>query len=171
MKLTDNDKREVELVLIPPPPSPPLTRGAEGGFLKLGLVTNGASLPYNPKLVDRAKALRKNMTPSEKKMWYKVLFNKQFENLRWLRQRPIDNFIVDFYCAELKLIVEIDGDSHEDRTEYDADRTTILEGYGLTVVRFTNCDVLNNIQGVCTHLHNVVEMIKEIFAENKLIIP
>ncbi|MEA2030270.1 MAG: endonuclease domain-containing protein, partial [candidate division Zixibacteria bacterium] len=90
------------------------------------------------------------MTPAEKKIWYEVLRNRQFENLRWLRQRPIDNFIVDFYCAELKLILEIDGDSHftEDNMIYDKERTKILEQYELTLIRFTNKEVMQNLSGV-----------------------
>nr|WP_226577239.1 DUF559 domain-containing protein [Microseira wollei] len=68
-------------------------------------------LPYNPQLVERAKELRKNMTPAEKKLWNNYLRRFQF---RVLRQRPIDNFIVDFYCANLKLVIEIDGEKHPD---------------------------------------------------------
>ncbi|HBE56853.1 MAG TPA: endonuclease, partial [Cyanobacteria bacterium UBA11366] len=66
-------------------------------------------LPYNPALVARAKELRKNMTPAEKKLWYGYLRTFQF---RVLRQRPIDHFIVDFYCPSLKLVIEVDGESH-----------------------------------------------------------
>lgn len=107
-------------------------------------------LPYNKALVPRAKELRKSMTKAERKIWYEVFRNKQFEELRWLRQRPIANFIVDFYCAELKLVVEIDGDSHftQGGRVYDEERTKILEGYGLTVIRFTNEEVLKNLAGV-----------------------
>jgi hypothetical protein len=74
--------------------------------------------------------------------------------LRVLRQRPIDNFIVDFYCASLKLVIEIDGESHftQQGKDYDEERTRILEGYGITVVRFTNVDVLQNFEGVCREL-------------------
>jgi very-short-patch-repair endonuclease len=71
------------------------------------LIDSDFHLPYNPKLVERAKNLRKNMTPAEKKLWYSYLRNFKF---RVLRQKPIDNFIVDFYCAKLKLVIEIDGD-------------------------------------------------------------
>ena len=107
-------------------------------------------LPYNKDRVPRAKELRKSMTKAERKIWGEVFRNKQFEELRWLRQRPIANFIVDFYCAELKLVVEIDGGSHftQARKVYDEERTKILEGYGLTVIRFTNEEVLKNLAGV-----------------------
>jgi very-short-patch-repair endonuclease len=75
-----------------------------------------------------------------------------------LRPRPIDNFIVDFYCAALKLVIEIDGDSHftEQGKQYDAERTAILEGYGLRVIRFTNVEVLQNFEGVCYQLLGLI---------------
>ncbi|TYT72870.1 endonuclease domain-containing protein, partial [Microcystis aeruginosa] len=111
-------------------------------------LTNHHHLPYNTKLVELAKELRKNMTKAERKLWYEYLNNFQY---RVHRQRPIDQFIVDFYCPELKLVIEIDGDSHnrEDAQTYDLERTQILSGYGLTVIRFTNQEVLSNFEGVC----------------------
>ena len=111
-------------------------------------LTNHHHLPYNPKLVERAKELRKNMTKAERKLWYEYLKNFQY---RVHRQRPIDQFIVDFYCPELKLVIEIDGDIHnsEDAQNYDLERTQILSGYGLTVIRFTNQEVLSNFEEVC----------------------
>ncbi len=108
-------------------------------------------LPYNPKLIPIAQELRKNPTPAEKKQWPDFLRNFRF---RVLRQRRIDNFIVDFYCAALMLVIEIDGESHftELGKQKDAERTGILEGYGLKVVRFTNVDVLQGFEGVCREL-------------------
>lgn len=120
-------------------------------------------LPYNQKLVARAKELRKNMTVAEKKLWYDFL---QKFPLRVLRQRPIDNFIVDFYCAKLKLVIEVDGDSHftDEGMKRDSQRTEILEGYGLKVIRFTNDEVLHNFEAVC-------EAIKGFFALSHVEIP
>lgn len=111
-------------------------------------------LPYNPDLVPRAKELRKNMTRAEQKLWFNYLKDFQF---RVHRQRPIDNFIVDFYCAVLKLVIEIDGDSHftEDEKIYDQARTEKFAQYGLRVVRFTNQDVLNNFAAVCQQIQHV----------------
>lgn len=105
-------------------------------------------LPYNPNLVARAKQLRQNPTPAEKKLWRDYLRTFPF---RVLRQRPIDNFIVDFYCAALKLVIEVDGESHftEEGKKYDEQRTKILQGHGLKVVRFTNVEVLERFEGVC----------------------
>ena len=106
-------------------------------------------LPYNKNLVPRAKELRKNMTLAEKKLWYDYLRDFKY---RVHRQRPIDNFIVDFYCPQLKLVIEVDGDSHytENAQECDRQRTEILQGYGLKVIRFNNHDVLDNLAGVVT---------------------
>ncbi|MGB3207663.1 MAG: endonuclease domain-containing protein [Crinalium sp.] len=115
------------------------------------LLKTNFHLPYNPLLVERAKQLRKNLTTAEKKLWNEYLKNLEF---KFLKQRPIDNFIVDFYCAALKLVIEIDGDSHftTEAKEYDEARTKVLEGYGLKVIRFTNDDVLNNLEGVCQQI-------------------
>jgi very-short-patch-repair endonuclease len=108
-------------------------------------------LSYNRKLVPRAKKLRQNMTPAEEKIWYGYLRTFKF---RVLRQRPIDHFIVDFYCPSLKLVIEIDGDSHftAEGQAYDQERTQKLETYGLRVVRFTNQQVFQEFKSVCEQL-------------------
>ncbi len=118
------------------------------------LIDSDFHLPYNPKLVERAKDLRRNMTPAEKKLWYSYL---RYFKFRVLRQKPINNFIVDFYCAKLKLVIEIDGDSHftNDGKDYDQERTQILEGYGLRVMRFTNDEVLKDFAGVCQRIEEI----------------
>jgi very-short-patch-repair endonuclease len=109
-------------------------------------------LPYDRELVPRAKELRKSMTHAEKKIWYGYLRTFKF---RVLRQRPIDHFIVDFYCPSLKLVIEIDGDSHftDEGQAHDEERTQRLESYGLSIVRFTNQQVLREFQNVCEHLN------------------
>ena len=75
-----------------------------------------------------------------------------------MRQRPIDNFIVDFYCAGAKLVIEIDGDSHaaDEASAYDAQRTQVLEGYGLTVARFTNREVFCDFEKVCAQIEKLI---------------
>ena len=112
-------------------------------------------LPYNPKLIEKAKELRKNMTSAEKKLWNNYLRTLK---IRFLRQRPIDNFIVDFYCAKLKLVIEIDGETHftNEAKIYDAQRTLILQGYELKVIRFTNEEVFKNFEGVCEYIENLI---------------
>ncbi len=108
-------------------------------------------LPYNGNLVERAKEMRKNPTPSESKLWREYL--RSFPLKVW-RQKPIDNFIVDFYCPKLKLVIEIDGESHftQEAIVYDHDRTQVLEGYSLRVIRFTNDEVMSCFDGVCERI-------------------
>ncbi|MCG8364923.1 MAG: endonuclease domain-containing protein [Pseudanabaenales cyanobacterium] len=115
------------------------------------LNTTDFHLPYNPKLIARAKELRQNPTPAEKKLWQDYLRTLP---LRILRQRPIDHFIVDFYCAALQLVIEIDGESHftDAGQVYDVERSQVLVGYGLRVIRFTNGEVMNNFEEVCQRI-------------------
>lgn len=105
-------------------------------------------LPYDRSLVERARELRKNMTPAEKKLWYDYLRSFPY---RVLRQRPIAWFIVDFYCPALKWVIEVDGDSHftPEGQRYDQERSRVLESYGLKIIRFTNDQVMNEFEAVC----------------------
>jgi len=102
---------------------------------------------YNPTLIDRAREMRREMTPAEKHLWYDCL---RLQPVRFRRQRPFGPFILDFFSPAIKLVVEVDGDSHciEKGTMYDMGRTSYLVGLGLTVLRFTNREVLDNLQGV-----------------------
>ena len=109
-------------------------------------------IPYNRRLIEVARENRKNPTQAEKKIWFKILKNKQFENYKFLRQKPLDNFIADFYCAELMLVIEIDGDSHTRQKEYDILRSEKLKEYGIKVIRYTNDDIISNIEGVSQDL-------------------
>jgi very-short-patch-repair endonuclease len=112
-------------------------------------------LPYNPALIPRAKELRKNMTPAERKLWHQYLRTFQF---KVYRQRPIDYFIVDFYCPSLKLVIEVDGESHytDEGKDYDQERTQRLEGYGIKVARYTNQQVLNEFEDVCDEIQRMI---------------
>ncbi len=114
------------------------------------------SLDYNKKNIDFAKNLRKNATPQENHLWYDFL--SKYE-VRFQRQKAIDNFIADFYCHKAKLIIEIDGSQHytEEGTQKDEFRTEILEGYNLMVIRFTNRQINANFTGVCEYIDKVVK--------------
>lgn len=103
---------------------------------------------YDKKLKSRADELRKNMTQQEWNLWYFYLRNHR---LKWYRQRIIDRFIVDFYCHTAKLVIEIDGGQHytEQGIVYDTERTQVLQGYGLKVLRYTNQELVDNFQEVC----------------------
>ncbi|WP_277270663.1 endonuclease domain-containing protein [Phascolarctobacterium succinatutens] len=103
---------------------------------------------YDKKLKSRADELRKNMTQQEWNLWYFYLRNHR---LKWYRQRIIDRFIVDFYCHAAKLVIEIDGKQHytEQGIVYDTERTQVLQGYGLKVLRYTNQQLVDNFQEIC----------------------
>jgi very-short-patch-repair endonuclease len=100
-------------------------------------------------IIRRARILRKTMTKAEIKLW-QHLQKKQFNELRFRRQHPINRFIVDFYCHALKLVIEIDGDIHQEviQKERDENRTYEIEQFGLKVIRFQNNMVMTNIEGV-----------------------
>jgi very-short-patch-repair endonuclease len=114
-------------------------------------------IPYKRKLTELARQNRNNPSSAEKKVWYEVLSRKQFEGYKFTRQKPIDHFIIDFYCSKLQLVIEIDGDSHAENAEYDKARTKVLNQYGLKVLRYTNRDVMNNIEGVYQDLIQIVK--------------
>ncbi len=97
----------------------------------------------------RKRQLRKNSTPCEKLFW-KAVRNKQLYGFIFRRQHGIGSYIVDFYCAKLKLIIEIDGDSHyfNKGIQYDLIRNNYLSSLGYTVLRYTNIDIRYNLQGV-----------------------
>jgi len=103
---------------------------------------------YDRKLKARADYLRKHMTQQEWNLWYFYLRNHK---LKWYRQRIIDRFIVDFYCHAAKLVIEIDGKQHytDQGIVYDTERTQVLQGYGLKVLRYTNQQLECNFQEVC----------------------
>ncbi len=147
------------------PPRPPLSGGESAGgnctaspSPDKGRVGEGLKfLAYEAHLTPLARENRKNPTPAENLLWQKILRNHQFHGHKFLRQKPIGAFIADFYCAELKLVIEIDGNSHAVHTDYDARRTAFLENRGLRVLRYANRDILNNLSGVYEHLQIQLE--------------
>lgn len=106
-------------------------------------------LPYNKKLKARSRKLRSSMTDAEIALWGK-LRRKQLLGLQFYRQKPLGNFIVDFYCPAARLVIEIDGGQHyeEEGRIRDGLRDGYLENLGIRVLRFSNLDVLKNIEGV-----------------------
>jgi len=108
-------------------------------------------------IIKRAAELRKNLTEAEKHLWCKI-GKHQVNGLRFRKQHPISKFIVDFYCHTALLIIEVDGDVHlnEEVTERDEGREHELRKLGLNVLRFTNYDVLNNIDGVVEKIRESV---------------
>ena len=113
-------------------------------------------LPRNKKLKGFSRALRKNATPQENKLWYQMLrkYPMQFN-----RQRIIGNYIVDFYCDKAKLIVELDGSQHYEKTGQakDTERDEFLKSQGLEILRFSNLEINKNFYEVCTVIDNTVK--------------
>ena len=107
----------------------------------------------DPQLLEFAKAMRSNATDAENLMW-QLLRAKRFMNLKFRRQHVIKPYIVDFYCHELGLVIELDGSQHstDDAIEYDAERTRFLEALDLKVVRYWNHDVLSRMDVVLEDL-------------------
>ena len=106
---------------------------------------------YNKELVGTAKCLRKNMTKEEKHLWYDFLKNYP---VKFYRQKPIGDYIVDFYCSKAKTVIELDGSQHFDEfaIKEDAERTAFLEEYGLKVIRIPNNEINENFYGVCEYI-------------------
>ena len=113
-------------------------------------------LPYNKKLKLRAQELRRNPTPQENKLWYEFL---RKHPCPFARQKPIDNYIVDFLCFSKKLVIEIDGSQHftDEGLEYDHIRSDLLESLGLHVMRFTNIQIDTSFHVVCTEIQRYID--------------
>lgn len=116
-------------------------------------------IPYEPHLKEYAKILRKNSTLSEVLLWNKIK-NKAFD-VQFHRQVPILNYIVDFYCHEISLAIEIDGDSHLYKYDYDLKRQNEIEKYNIKFIRFSDADVKNNMFSVLLSLEVVINELKK----------
>jgi len=106
---------------------------------------------HSEEKVQFAKQARREPTPTEEKLWNHLRAGR-FESMHFRRQQVIAGFIVDFYCHASKLIIEVDGAIHEYQTEYDAERTTILNAYGLHVLRVAASEVEGDIKGVLSKI-------------------
>jgi very-short-patch-repair endonuclease len=110
-------------------------------------------IPYNKKLVPNARTLRKNMTPEENHLWYDFLKRLPL-NVR--RQHNIENYIVDFYIAEKKTVIEVDGRQHllPEHKESDEQRDKVLSAWGITVLRYSNDSIRNHFNAVAADILN-----------------
>ena len=111
---------------------------------------------HNKELVSNARDLRKSMTKEERHLWYDFLRDYP---VRFQRQKVLGKYIVDFYCAKAKIVVELDGSQHYEPTEEEKDRqrTEFLQGYGLTIFRIANNEVSGNFSGVCEYIDLAVQ--------------
>jgi len=113
------------------------------------------TIPKDYTKLNKAKALRKEMTPQVRHLWYDFL---RYYPVKIYKQRIIGPYIVDFYCASARLVIEIDGSQHyeEQGQRYDSGRTAYLEKLGLSVVRYSNADVNVRFSGVCEDIDRLI---------------
>ena len=111
---------------------------------------------FNPALLSSARELRRNMTKEERHLWYDFL---RTYPVKFTKQKIIGNYIVDFYCAEAKVVIELDGSQHFDPggIEHDAVRTSFLNSFGLSVYRIPNSEVNKNFTGICEYIDCLIK--------------
>ena len=111
---------------------------------------------YRRKLKPRARELRRDPTPAERKLWYEFL---SAHAEKFTRQKPLGRYIADFYCARKRLVVELDGDSHftDEAVRRDEKRTRSLELEGIRIVRFTNAEVMTEFEALCGRIEEALK--------------
>src|SRR5438270_5951399 len=112
-------------------------------------------VPYQLRLRTPSRALRRDPTPAERKLWFEFLRALPH---KFTRQKPLGAYIADFYCSKLRLVIEVDGDSHFTvaGVRADAARTAALQALGLRVIRFTNAEVMGQFDGVCERMEQAL---------------
>ena len=116
---------------------------------------------YSPEhVVELARRMRSDMTPEEETLWSR-LRRRQVDGLRFRRQRPVGRYIADFYCPDLRLMIEIDGAVHHGREEYDRNRDEYLAGHGYRVVRFSNDDITYRLNEVIETIRRFSKEIRD----------
>jgi very-short-patch-repair endonuclease len=116
-------------------------------------------IPYNKNLKERSRELRANMTNAEKRLWEKIN-RRQLKGCQFYRQKPIGDYIVDFFCLKAKLAIEVDGGQHlsQDARSNDRLRDEYLQSLGISVLRFKNSEVLMNIEGVVERIKGKIPL-------------
>ncbi|HSI90506.1 MAG TPA: endonuclease domain-containing protein [Adhaeribacter sp.] len=118
-------------------------------------------IPYRKDLRAKARELRNNSTLSEILLWNEIK-NRQMDGVQFHRQVPLLDFIVDFYCHELRMVIEVDGESHNDKVEYDTFRQQRLEEYGIKFIRFGDVEVKQNMRWVLDEIWEEVQALKKV---------
>ena len=111
----------------------------------------GSARPFKSRNTSRAKSLRNEASPPERLLW-QYLRNRQLNGQKFSRQMPLGPYFADFLCREAKLIIELDGHSHADSASSDARRDAYCREQGYSILRFTNADVMGNLEGVLSHI-------------------
>ncbi len=115
-----------------------------------------ATYQYTPAFTERARRLRHEQTDAERALW-RHLRNRQIQGCKFYRQFPIGSYILDFFCTEKNIAVELDGGQHlKEQKQHDIDRTMYLKNLGIDVLRFWNTDVLQNIDGVLQEIQEAL---------------
>lgn len=116
---------------------------------------------YNKELKSNARELRnKSVSKAEKRIW-KLLLSRSQMGVKFKRQRPIDQFVVDIYCAEINLIIEVDGNSHDRKQEYDFYRQSKLEALGFYIIRYEESEILFELEDVQKRLSRTIEILSQ----------
>ena len=112
-------------------------------------------VPYNLRLKTPSRTLRREATPAERKLWFEFL---SYLPEKFTRQKPLGSYIADFYCSSARLVIEIDGDSHftAEREDYEEQRTAVLAGMNVRVIRFTNLEVREHFEAVCMRIEKAL---------------
>ncbi|KKW93428.1 MULTISPECIES: endonuclease domain-containing protein [Sphingobium] len=126
-------------------PPPASGRGPGGGLAR----------PFKSRNTARAKSLRNDSSPPERLLW-QHLRNRQLDGRKFSRQIPVGPYFCDFLCREAKLIIELDGSTHDNGADYDARRDAYCRTQGYSILRFTNADVLTNLEGVLSHIQTTL---------------
>lgn len=113
-------------------------------------------IPYNPKLKEKARELRNNSTLTEIMLWQQ-LKGKQIRGYDFHRQKPLGKYIIDFFCNELNLAIEVNGESHFGKEDYDAKRQNELEKFGVLMLRFSDIEVRYNLDGVIKSIEKWID--------------
>jgi very-short-patch-repair endonuclease len=122
-------------------------------------MNNKKHLRIHPQVRQRARELRQPLTPAEQRMW-QILRSRQIQGYKFRRQHPLGRFIVDFYCARVRLVIEVDGDIHKKQVEYDLERTKWLESNGYSVIRFENKAVIEDLGTVIEKIVRVCQRLE-----------
>jgi very-short-patch-repair endonuclease len=150
-------QRNIQLPPFPwTKPSPGLNHPGQAGLAKRGIkgdFIKSTMLDYNQNLKRYSQTLRKNITKAEIRLWSR-LREKQFSQVQFYRQKIIGNYIVDFYCPKANLVIELDGGQHysEEGRYKDKQRDNYLQSQGLYVMRFSDREVFENLEGILTHI-------------------
>jgi very-short-patch-repair endonuclease len=126
----------------------------------------GVSIEYpmyygtTPDIFKKAKGLRRRETEAEKRLWAKLCRNQMF-GLQFRRQHPINRFIADFYCVRIKFVIEVDGSIHElpENKDYEIERSEIFNDFGISVIRFSNDQIIEDIDGAIKEIEKNVRQL------------